>query len=864
MRATDSADGGVVMMGVRQAMKRAGFAMVALLGLSTSASALIITGGPVYSLPGGGTCTVSGTPCTAGGALMTCSGVSLSSHTKVYFGVRADANINGQTMTGTAPTAASAAVFRILSTTSSTISYSSTTTITSAFLAPAAQTVTNRLVLTLTSGSASVVATGGTPANNASNGDINSLFQINSGSSFQVRVEMLASDASFGLSAACSGVYDPSHATFGGGGDVNKADLAFYYSDCGDGTVDSPEACDQGSGVNGTAGSCCSTTCTFKSNGTGCTDDGNVCTTDTCNGASAVCQHPAGNAGFTCRGAAGVCDTIETCTGASTSCPGDAKSVALCRASAGVCDLPESCNGIGNNCPGDAKSSAQCRASAGVCDLADSCDGVNDTCPSDAKSVGPCRLATGACDVAEVCNGVADTCGADIVRPNGFVCNGGSGDACDPDETCDGIATSCPSDTITLSGTVCRAGSGDSCDPDETCTGMADVPCPSDVVQSAATVCRSGSGDSCDPDELCPGSAGQTCPTDLVTAAATVCRAGSGDSCDPDEACTGTAGQACPTDTLEPPTTLCRPGSGDICDPDEFCPGVPAGSCAAEVVEPNTTVCRAAAGDCDAADLCTGTPGATCPSDAKQSASTICRPAVDACDVAEQCDGSSDTCPVNALQADNTPCPNGLFCDGVETCQSGVCTDQPDPCIIAEICNEAIDSCQTDACPATPQTCRTAVKSLLVIKNSTDNSKDKVIWKYIKGQATTQAEFADPTTSADYALCIYAGASPTLVGTIHVAPGALWKEVSTKGYKYKDQALTSDGTQKVLVKGTGVSGKTKALLVARGANAPDVLDAGMLAAPVTAQLINYENGLCWQGTYAVPVKNTSEVFKGKQ
>src|SRR5437016_10137528 len=30
--------------------------------------------------------------------------------------------------------------------------------------------------------------------------------------------------------------------------------------------------------------------------GTACTDDGNVCTTDTCNGTSDACQHPAGNA----------------------------------------------------------------------------------------------------------------------------------------------------------------------------------------------------------------------------------------------------------------------------------------------------------------------------------------------------------------------------------------------------------------------------------------------------------------------------------------------------------------------------------------------------------------------------------------
>src|SRR5207249_1851487 len=69
------------------------------------------------------------------------------------------------------------------------------------------------------------------------------------------------------------------------------------------------------------------TTCptnAFKANGTACTDDGNVCTRDICNGASATCTHPAGNAGTVCRAAAGPCDAAETCTGTSTICPANA------------------------------------------------------------------------------------------------------------------------------------------------------------------------------------------------------------------------------------------------------------------------------------------------------------------------------------------------------------------------------------------------------------------------------------------------------------------------------------------------------------------------------------------------------------
>ncbi|MGH3580930.1 MAG: hypothetical protein ACRERC_06295 [Candidatus Binatia bacterium] len=856
-------------------MKRGSIvAALALLGLASSASAVIITGGPTYTPPNGGSCSVSGDPKGPTGGLWTCT-APLASYTNLYIGIKNNNVPVGTTpiglamRTNTQPTGAEIVSWSAEA--GLTITYTGQTAVFNVETG-ANQTVFTRQRLVFSTGSAAIVDDASTIALTNANGAVHSLFRVLSGS-FVVTTFLEASDAVGGPWTnsrdyfGTASVHGKNTRT-GTDRDVSHVDLGFYYSTCGDSTVDTvggtPEQCDQGSGVNGTLASCCSATCGFKTAGTACTDDGNVCSTDTCNGSSVVCQHPAGNAGFTCRASVGVCDLTELCTGASTTCPGDAKSTAVCRGSAGVCDLVDSCNGVSNTCPADAKSTAVCRPSAGVCDVTDSCNGVADTCPVDIKSTAVCRPAVGICDVAEVCDGLADTCDADALRPNGFVCNAGSGDACDPDEQCDGSTTPCPSDTITSPGTQCRAGSGDSCDPDEQCTGVADQTCPPDVVLSAATVCLAGSGDSCDPDELCTGVAGQPCPADVVTPAATECRPGSGDLCDPTEACTGVAGEACPADVLEANTTLCRPGSGDVCDPDEFCPGLSAGSCAAEIVAPPTTTCRGPAGSCDATEQCTGTPGATCPADGKLPAGTECRAAAHNCDVAEECSGASDTCPADDLAPDGTSCPDGLFCNGAETCQSGTCVDAADPCILADICNESSDICQTDACPATPQTCRTAVKSLLLIKNNADDNKDRIIWKYIKGQPTVKADFANPMVAADYALCIYAGASPTLVGTVHVAPSATkWRE-NSKGYKYKDTTFASDGTQKVLAQGTGESGRTKALLVARGTGAPDVLNMGALQTPVTAQLYNYQTGLCWQGTYASPIKNTATGFKGKQ
>src|SRR5439155_10317428 len=62
-----------------------------------------------------------------------------------------------------------------------------------------------------------------------------------------------------------------------------------------------------------------STTCPsnpFKPIGTACPDDGDPCTTDSCDGTNTSCQHPPGNAGAVCRAAANECDVAETCPGA--------------------------------------------------------------------------------------------------------------------------------------------------------------------------------------------------------------------------------------------------------------------------------------------------------------------------------------------------------------------------------------------------------------------------------------------------------------------------------------------------------------------------------------------------------------------
>ena len=154
--------------------------------------------------------------------------------------------------------------------------------------------------------------------------------------------------------------------------------------------------------------------------------------------------------------------------------------------------------------------------------------------------------------------------------------------------------------------------------------------------------------------------------------------------------------------------------------------------------------------------------------------------------------------------------------------------------------------------------CRTALKSVLVIKDNTTNSKDKLTWKWIKGQSTTQAEFGDPTSTASIALCVYDNTG--LVGETLVAPGANWSVVSTKGWKFLDKSGSQDGIQKVVLSGS-TDNKAKALMKGKGINLPDIAPA--LTLPVTVQMVNSESGLCWQSVFNAAIKNQTGQFKAK-
>jgi MYXO-CTERM domain-containing protein len=356
------------------------------------------------------------------------------------------------------------------------------------------------------------------------------------------------------------------------------------------------------------------------------------CTSDFC--ADGVCcdtacgQSSAGDCqsckGSLTGGADGACGTILGAVGYQ------------CRSAAGNCDIPETCTGASIACPVDAfqPPTLVCRGAVDLCDIAENCSGSSAACPADQiQPVGhQCRPSAGICDVAESCDGVSTACPADQFVPNTVQCRP-MADVCDVGENCTGTSAACPADQFAPSTLLCRA-AADVCDDAETCTGTS-AACPADLFQPSTFTCRNAQG-ICDVAELCTG-----------------------------------ASPSCPVDQYQPGTQQCRPSAG-LCDVAESCTGT-GPLCPPDMFQPSTQQCRAAAGVCDVAESCTGA-SAACPADTFQPTTQVCRPAAGVCDAAERCTGSSASCPADMSAPDGTACPDGVFCNGTESCVSGLCS----------------------------------------------------------------------------------------------------------------------------------------------------------------------------------------------
>jgi len=159
-------------------------------------------------------------------------------------------------------------------------------------------------------------------------------------------------------------------------------------------------------------------------------------------------------------------------------------------------------------------------------------------------------------------------------------------------------------------------------------------------------------------------------------------------------------------------------------------------------------------------------------------------------------------------------------------------------------------------CTALPAAgCLTATRATLLLAAADEDRKDKLLWKAADAGALTQAMLADPTASADFALCLYAGPGSTLIGDAWLPAGSRWRELGSGGYAFK--GASPDGLGSVKVRGE----TARALARGKGAALPD--PPLPLDGVVTVQLQKVGEPLCIESAFpaAAQRRNSSTQFK---
>ncbi len=207
---------------------------------------------------------------------------------------------------------------------------------------------------------------------------------------------------------------------------------------CGNGILDPGEQCDDGNSVGG---DCCSASCQLNPMGHPCTDDGNVCTIDECNG-EGTCIHSSAN-GVACDDGV-FCNGTDVCSGGTCSlhmgdpCLNSGECADTCDEGLDTCFEPAgtACADDGNVCTDD------------HCDGAGACAHVNNSSPcddglfcngDDVCSGGACIHAGDPCAAGADCQNQCDETGGHCLSPAGAACSD-DGNVC-TDDQCDGAGT---------------------------------------------------------------------------------------------------------------------------------------------------------------------------------------------------------------------------------------------------------------------------------------------------------------------------------------------------------------------------------------------------------------------------------------
>jgi hypothetical protein len=468
-------------------------------------------------------------------------------------------------------------------------------------------------------------------------------------------------------------------------------------------------------------------------------DDGNVCTTDSCD-PKLECMHKAALDGQQCSDG-DACSVLDTCknggcvSGAPKVCVDQACATATCDPSSGQCVAKA--NSIpcddGNACStGDVCTGGVCIAPTYTkCDdgnpcTEDACDALTGKCSFLSNSA-PCDDGN-TCTKLDQCKG--GTCGGVILN-----CNDGNPcttDSCDASKGCVHVATAaqpCDDGSICTVGDTCVNGgckgtgitcgdgnpcTSDSCDPVKGCQFSPNTGACSDG--NACTV-----GDSCATGKCVPGKPslcddGKPCTDDVCNPGDGSCKYGANDKspcsdgnpCSADDhcaggACTGGAVQVNCDDKNGCTADTCDPGKGCVHLPNPAAPCTDGNACTYIDVCVNGKCVSGEPTNCNDGNPCT----------------------TDSCDASTGCTHGNTT----------LPCDDGDACQGPDQCSGGKCVAAAKiGCDDKNVCT--VDTCDAvKGCQHTPAASSGSTTTTVVSDTSTQVSTEAT---FVNGQEVFQ------------------------------------------------------------------------------------------------------------------------------